>query len=75
MRWWLQVALQLWALPVAVSTVQASPSSQALGQLDGGSQVSPPSIRPFPQPDPPTTTLVSSDSLVAPSPQSAATAT
>jgi len=36
---WLQAALQLAALPVIMSKVQATPSSQCAGQLDGGSDV------------------------------------
>jgi hypothetical protein len=36
-----QLTLQLSGLPVSVSTVQGSPSSQLAGQLDGGSHVSP----------------------------------
>ena len=36
-----QATLQLSELPVSVSTVQGSPSSQLVGQLDGGSHVSP----------------------------------
>jgi hypothetical protein len=45
----LHAALQLAALPVMVSTVQPSPSSQLCGQLAGGSHVSPGSIAPLPQ--------------------------
>jgi hypothetical protein len=41
--------LQLAALPVRVSAVQLLPSSQAAGQEDGGSQVSPGSTTEFPQ--------------------------
>jgi hypothetical protein len=37
------------ALPVMKSSVQLSPSSQSVGQLEGGSQVSPGSITPSPQ--------------------------
>lgn len=42
-------ALQFAALPVRTSVVQALPSWQELGQLDGGSQVSPGSTTVFPQ--------------------------
>ena len=45
----LQAALQLAALPVMVSTVQPSPSSQLVGQLACGSHVSPGSTTPLPQ--------------------------
>ena len=45
---WLQTTLQVALLPVIWSTVQESPSSQ-LGQVDGGSQVSPASTTPLPQ--------------------------
>jgi hypothetical protein len=44
-----QATSQFAALPCRRSTVQASPSSgQAVGQVAGGSQVSPPPIRPSP---------------------------
>lgn len=44
-----QAALQVAAPPASVSTVQASPSSgQVVGQVEGGSHVSPPSTTPFP---------------------------
>ena len=42
-------ASQLAALPFNVSAVQTLPSSQAVGQLAGGSQVSPGSVTEFPQ--------------------------
>ena len=45
----LQAALQLTALPVKVSTVQSLPSSQPVGQLAGGSHVSPGSTTSLPQ--------------------------
>jgi len=45
----LQSKLQVAALPVGVSIVQGSPSSQLVGQLEGGSQVSPGSTTPSPQ--------------------------
>ena len=44
-----QSASQVEASPVRVSAVHTLPSSQLVGQLPGGSQVSPPSITPFPQ--------------------------
>ena len=44
-----QATLQLAALPVMVSPVHAFPSSQSVGQLDGGSQVSPASTAELPQ--------------------------
>jgi hypothetical protein len=44
-----QVRLQLAALPVEPSIVHAFPSLHELGQLAGGSQVSPASIVPLPQ--------------------------
>ncbi len=44
-----QEELQLAGLPMRVSLVQATPSSQAAMQLEGGSQVSPCSTRPLPQ--------------------------
>ena len=44
----LQAALQLAALPVSVSLVQELESSQLVGQLAGGSQVSPGSTVPSP---------------------------
>jgi hypothetical protein len=47
----LHAAEQLAALPVSKSTVQALPSSQPLGHVDGKSQVSPVSTTPFPQLD------------------------
>jgi len=47
-RLWAQPALQLLALPVGESVVQASPSSQLVGHADGGSQVSPGSSAPSP---------------------------
>lgn len=43
------VAEQAAAVPERVSEVQVSPSSQVVGQLDGGSQVSPTSLVPLPQ--------------------------
>jgi hypothetical protein len=46
---WPQVALQFSALPVRKSVVQATASSQSVGQLAGGSQVSPGSTLPLPQ--------------------------
>jgi hypothetical protein len=46
-------ASQLAALPVSVSVVQALPSSQDVGQEDGGSQVSPDSTTPLPHWGPP----------------------
>jgi phosphotransferase system HPr-like phosphotransfer protein len=49
MEVWLQVTLQLARLPALASAVQALPSSQEVGQEDGGSQVSPDSITPLPQ--------------------------
>jgi hypothetical protein len=65
---WLHVTLQVAALPVSASTVQEFPSSQAVGQLKGGSQVSPVSTVLLPQTAPPATTpLVSSEGLPAPS--------
>src|SRR5262245_33609864 len=44
-------AVQVLALPTSRSVVQALPSLQlaSVGQLDGGSQVSPTSTTPFPQ--------------------------
>ncbi len=45
---WLQARVHSAALPLAVSAVQASPSSQPAGQDSGGSQVSPASITPLP---------------------------
>jgi hypothetical protein len=45
---WLQVALQVVALPPRVSRVQAFPSLQLVGQDAGGSQVSPGSTTPLP---------------------------
>jgi len=47
MFWWAQATLQLAALPVIVSMVQAFWSSQVVGQLP--SQVSPGSTTPLPQ--------------------------
>jgi len=47
MLWWAHATLQLAALPVSVSIVQAAPSSQLTGQFP--SQVSPDSTVPFPQ--------------------------
>ncbi len=44
-----QVASQVSALPTRVSVVQVSLSSQVVGQVDGGSQVSPGSTTPSPQ--------------------------
>ncbi len=44
-----QAASQLSALPVRASLVQLLPSSQLVGQLEGGSQVSPRETRPSPQ--------------------------
>ena len=46
---WLHATLQLALLPVIRSMVQALPSSQVVGQVDFGSQVSPPSTTPLPQ--------------------------
>ena len=45
----LHATLQLWALPVSSSRVQALPSSQPAGHVSGGSQVSPKSTTPLPQ--------------------------
>ena len=45
----MQATLQLAALPVRVSVVQALPSLQLVGQLLGGSQVSPGSTTPLSQ--------------------------
>ena len=44
-----QATLQLTALPVMMSVVQGLPSAQVVGQVAGGSQVSPKSRWPFPQ--------------------------
>ncbi len=44
-----QAALQVAACPISVSMVQALPSSQLVGHVLGGSQVSPCSIAPFMQ--------------------------
>src|SRR5262245_4415051 len=49
MALWVHAALQFWAEPVMVSTVQALPSLHEVGQEDGGSQVSPTSMVPLPQ--------------------------
>jgi hypothetical protein len=49
MRWVLQATLQLAALPVSESIVQAFPSLQVVGQgTAGGSHVSPASTAPLP---------------------------
>jgi hypothetical protein len=63
MRTWLQVAVQSAALPVTLSVVHGSVSAQSVGQAPSspaamaGSQLSPGSSRPLPQPgsasDPP----------------------
>jgi hypothetical protein len=45
----LHATLQVWALPVVWSSVQALPSSQTAGQDVAGSQVSPDSTIPLPQ--------------------------
>jgi hypothetical protein len=49
MGWWEQAILQVLALPVSKSMVQAMPSLQEVGQEAGGSQVSPGSRVPLPQ--------------------------
>jgi hypothetical protein len=45
---WVQWAVQVAALPSSVSVVQALPSLQLVGQVAGGSQVSPVSSTPLP---------------------------
>jgi len=45
---WSQVTLHVDGLPDMTSDVHGFPSSQLVGQLDGGSQVSPSSIAPLP---------------------------
>jgi hypothetical protein len=45
----MHLALQFLALPLRRSAVQAAPSLQEVGQLEGGSQLSPLSSKPFPQ--------------------------
>ena len=49
MFWWLHDALQVEGLPVIESMVQGLPSLQLVGQVPGGSQVSPGSMMPLPQ--------------------------